>query len=822
MACELLKFWVVKPSAATNLVTNPSFETGTTSWSASGSNTIAQSDDQQRRGAWSAICTYQDNATLATYAVTLTDAAHVVSAAVYVPDAYDGTDLSLTFENFASATITAGAVDLTLTDQWQRVHATITPDSGDLSGNITLTEGGSPTAAVYVYLDAVLLELGSTPTTYFDGDSRGFVPTRNDFYWTGTRHASTSVRTAKTRAGGELMFLGTDLSDDYRILQTSGLGMGPINLSWNDLVTGGGIYEGYTSEQRTFGVSLSMNANTTIGGIMAKRKEIIDALRPDLVDEQPLVIRAQGFDSSDAEATEPMDIVCVPFDGFTNLTESPILNQDVIMFQALDAYLPGAYQEGVELDFADSVTDADYIIQRDADGNWSGVGGGLSDEVNKIYEASDGKVYIGGAFTNAGDANGDGIVYWDGSAFNSMGSGLGGGNGIVYDIIEDAAGNIYAVGDFTDGGGVSGADYIAKWNGSTWAKVGDASDFTDRIHCIAINSTGLIYVGGAFLNAHANANADFLAKWTGSAWTNVGNALNNVVYAIAIDKSDNVYIGGAFTNAGAIAEADYIARHDGSSYSALGDGLSAVVRALAFDNAGNLYIGGNFENAGSNGDADKIAKWTGTQYEALTPGYTVATSVVYSLDYIKISNSMYVSGLSWTSSPAGSYVYVWNGSDWQDAEVALPGTPFVYSTCLASDGTLYIGFSTSGTATGAGVETATNNGGANVYPTIRVEGPGTLYQIQNYTTGKQVTFESLALLTGEVATFDFNPDNLRFISTYRGRLDSYLSVGSDKASFHLQPGANELSMLMTGTDANTEVVMYWTPRFWSLDQAVRE
>ena len=62
---------LVVPEGTTNLVDNPSFETGTTGWSASGSNTIAQSADEQKFGVYSLECTYQDNTTLASYTYTL-------------------------------------------------------------------------------------------------------------------------------------------------------------------------------------------------------------------------------------------------------------------------------------------------------------------------------------------------------------------------------------------------------------------------------------------------------------------------------------------------------------------------------------------------------------------------------------------------------------------------------------------------------------------------------------------------------------------------------------------------------------------------------
>ena len=120
------KFYIIKPKAATNLCTNPSFETGTTGWTTGGTNTIATSAVQQRRGVYSCKCTYTDNDLLASYAITLTDADHVAAMDIYIPSTYTGTQLTLTWTGFTSGTVVAGLADMTIKDHWQQVHCHIT------------------------------------------------------------------------------------------------------------------------------------------------------------------------------------------------------------------------------------------------------------------------------------------------------------------------------------------------------------------------------------------------------------------------------------------------------------------------------------------------------------------------------------------------------------------------------------------------------------------------------------------------------------------------------------------------------------------------
>ena len=60
---------------------------------------------------------------------------------------------------------------MTIRDKWQRVHCHITPDAGDLSGSLYLSENGTnPTAGRFIYVDGVQIETGTAATTYLDGD----------------------------------------------------------------------------------------------------------------------------------------------------------------------------------------------------------------------------------------------------------------------------------------------------------------------------------------------------------------------------------------------------------------------------------------------------------------------------------------------------------------------------------------------------------------------------------------------------------------------------------------------------------------------------
>lgn len=157
---------------STNLVTNGGFETNTTGWAASGTNTIERVGGI-KFGSYILKCTYQNNTILGSYAITLTAAIHSLSIWVYVPTAYDGTAPRVRFTGFTSATGTIfTAIDLSLRDQWQRVRVPgITIDAGDLVGTLDVFENGTaPTAGRFIYIDGVQCEQKSFCTPYIETD----------------------------------------------------------------------------------------------------------------------------------------------------------------------------------------------------------------------------------------------------------------------------------------------------------------------------------------------------------------------------------------------------------------------------------------------------------------------------------------------------------------------------------------------------------------------------------------------------------------------------------------------------------------------------
>ncbi len=176
--------------AVENLVDNPSFETNTTGWAKGTGNGIAVSTVEARFGKTSLKCTWQTGGDpeLAKHIITLTAAAYVGSVYVWIPSDWDGGDIQVLFQDFASATgLATGTADSSITDQWQRVEATVTPDAGDLVGSFDVKAASNPSNGKFIYIDAATVQTGSVAGIYVDGDQ----PTCT---WSGAVHGSTSDR----------------------------------------------------------------------------------------------------------------------------------------------------------------------------------------------------------------------------------------------------------------------------------------------------------------------------------------------------------------------------------------------------------------------------------------------------------------------------------------------------------------------------------------------------------------------------------------------------------------------------------------------------
>ncbi|MEP6794337.1 MAG: hypothetical protein ABJB16_08430, partial [Saprospiraceae bacterium] len=141
-------------------------------------------------------------------------------------------------------------------------------------------------------------------------------------------------------------------------------------------------------------------------------------------------------------------------------------------------------------------------------GQWSAVGTGVRHapcctvEITRLF-VYNGKIYAGGNFDTAGSISAKYIANWNGTVWDSVGSGFGGG-GISPEVHALGVYNteLFAGGEFTIAGGVS-ANHAAIWNGTSWSEMGGGTSNGTTYQCpyAFVVYNGELYVGGTFITA---------------------------------------------------------------------------------------------------------------------------------------------------------------------------------------------------------------------------------------------------------------------------------------------------------------------------------
>lgn len=365
--------------------------------------------------------------------------------------------------------------------------------------------------------------------------------------------------------------------------------------------------------------------------------------------------------------------------------------------------------------------------------NWSPVGGGMNGTILDLCaDTSNSKLYAGGSFTFAGNTFSPFIASWNGSAWESLSTGM---NGPVYALCM-YNGNLYAGGRFTQAGSVA-AKNIAKWNGSAWEALGSGFDSTVYSMTVFANE---LYIGGVFKKS-GSLQTGFCAKWNDSQIQKVGtstttgitNAYLNApwqgVYDLKVFKNV-LYIAGAFDSINHVRSYPII-KWDGFNFGkiitnstilfSLGELNNMIWFASeglvqAYDGSGfqplyfqvepsdeiwdmvtyngKLILGGTYSNIINNNSLKYITTWDGTNISLL------GNSINNGVSAVEIFNGDIYIGGSFTnvSSSAtdniaklsGSVVTSIDNNIAQNSKINVLQTPSFSNTFLLKSGNDYI------------------------------------------------------------------------------------------------------------------------------------
>ncbi len=247
-----------------------------------------------------------------------------------------------------------------------------------------------------------------------------------------------------------------------------------------------------------------------------------------------------------------------------------------------------------------------------------GVSGGPNQTVNSISLQPDGKVLIGGEFTNYNGASRNRIarLNQDGSLDASFNPGNG-ANDLVNSFALQPDGKVLIGGFFTSYNGIS-RNYITRLNanGSLDATFNPGTGTNNLVYAIALQPDSKVLIGGLFTtyngasrNRVARLNADGGLDTT----FNPGIGANDRVLSLALQSDGKVLIGGFFTSYNGTPR-NYIARlnSDGRLDSTFNSGTGANERVLtlALQPNGKVLIGGWFTNY-NGASRNRIARLNG-------------------------------------------------------------------------------------------------------------------------------------------------------------------------------------------------------------------
>lgn len=234
---------------------------------------------------------------------------------------------------------------------------------------------------------------------------------------------------------------------------------------------------------------------------------------------------------------------------------------------------------------------------------------GFSQTAN-LYNIIDynGSIVVSGEFDRVGSKHISGIMKWNGTQWDSLGSGLLGNipstAPVMYPHDMCLFGtDLIVAGNFRKAGGqiVNG---IAKWDGTQWLPMGQG--FNSTVYGVEVYN-GELYAGGDFTMS-GTTSLTYIAKWNGTNWVDPGFRMfyisgSNYSFIHTLSVLNNkLVISGGFDRAVFGTDTMHcqaVVSYDGTMLDTLGGGLpNEEVEALAIYN-GQLFAGGGPTNTSS-------------------------------------------------------------------------------------------------------------------------------------------------------------------------------------------------------------------------------
>jgi trimeric autotransporter adhesin len=191
-------------------------------------------------------------------------------------------------------------------------------------------------------------------------------------------------------------------------------------------------------------------------------------------------------------------------------------------------------------------------IWDESDQAWSSLGVETIAGVESVWAdgiaVSDTAAYLAG-YVNSWMGSGYGIIQWHlkpvaGDPYEIIGLGVDG----QINTMMMHNGQLHVGGSFSEIGGVP-LNNLARWDGTDWQTVGSGQNavVSGAVYAL-VSRDGILYVGGSFDNAGTQS-ANNIALWDGAGWNALGSGTSGYVQALLVEPND-LYAGGNFAMAG--------------------------------------------------------------------------------------------------------------------------------------------------------------------------------------------------------------------------------------------------------------------------------
>jgi len=276
------------------------------------------------------------------------------------------------------------------------------------------------------------------------------------------------------------------------------------------------------------------------------------------------------------------------------------------------------------------------LVQLNQDGSLDegfDIGGGFNSSVEALLIQPDGKILVGGFFTEFNEEAANRLIRLNINGSRDLGFETSAFNNGVYSLTQQSNGKIIVGGEFTDFNRTA-CNYIARLNtdGSFDNTFNVGSGFNSSVYSLVTQPDDKILVGGSFqlfdgedakfivrLNPDGSRDVDFM----------IGEGFNNTVYALALQPSGKILVGGSFTSFDDNYSNNGLVNlnQDGSLDDTFvtGEGFNDTVYTLALQPNGGILAGGSFtsfDGSYSNNGILRLLQLVGDIYTPISLYYT--------------------------------------------------------------------------------------------------------------------------------------------------------------------------------------------------------